>query len=294
MFVENRTVLAPAWSVVTALRYDDLKLEGTNLRPETISATNPAYFKRTYRPVTGRAAVVFDIARDANLYAQASTAADPPAGLLATAAFSQVLDFDLTTGRQFEVGSKFNFAQGRGAATLALYRITRKNLAMTDPANPLATIPIGQQSAAGVEATVSLRPTNTVLLEANVAYVDAQFDELFERVGTASVSRTGNKPPNVPAVVGNLWASWKPLPNVTVGADARYVSRRYGNTSNSVWDRAYTLVGAFARYQLTPAIELSVRGRNLADRVYASAVTGTPMFYLGVPRSFEVGIHARF
>lgn len=294
LFVENRTRVAPAVSVVTALRHDDLKLEGTNRRPETISATNPAYFKNTYRPLTGRAAIVFDIARDANIYAQISTAADPPAGLLATAAFSQVRDFDLTTGRQFEIGSKFNFAQGRGAATLAAYTITRKNLAMTDPTNPLATIPIGKQSSKGVEATISFRPTNTVLLKANAAYTDAQFDDLFERVGNASVSRAGNAPPNVPAVVANVWTSWKPLPNLTVGADARYVSRRYGNTSNTIWDGAYTLVGAFARYQMTPVIELSLRGRNLTDRVYASSVTGTPMFYLGAPRTFEFGLHARF
>lgn len=294
LFVENRTRIAPSLSVVTALRHDELKLEGTNRRPETISATNPAYFKNVYRPLTGRAAVVFDIARDANIYAQMSTAADPPAGLLATAAFSQVRDFDLTTGRQFEIGSKFNFAQGRGAATIAAYTITRKNLAMTDPANPLATIPIGQQSAKGFEATVSFRPVNTVLVEANAAYVDAQFDDFFERVGSASVSRAGNAPPNVPAVVANVWTSWKPMPGLTVGADARYVSRRYGNTTNTVWDGAYTLVGAFARYQLTPAIELSLRGRNLTDRVYASSVTGTPMFYLGAPRTFELGLHARF
>ena len=117
LFVENRTRVTDSLALVSGMRRDQIDLEVTNLR--TATATDPAYFKNTYKPVTGRLGAIYDISPGANVYAQYSTAADPPAGILSTASFSQVRDFDLTTGRQVEVGSKFDYWAGRGSATLA-------------------------------------------------------------------------------------------------------------------------------------------------------------------------------
>lgn len=294
LFLENRTRVAPALSIVTALRRDSIKLEGTNLRPSTISASNPAYFKNTYTPLTGRVAAVYDLSPSANLYAQYSTAADPPAGILTTASFSQVRTFDLTKGRQFEVGSKFNFAEGRGAATLAAYSIVRKNLAMADPANPGSgiTIPIGSQSSKGIEATLSMQATRELKVEANLAYADAKYDDFIENVSGAAVSRAGNVPNNVPAVVANAWLTYRVSPKWELGVDARYVSKRYGNTANTLYDGAYTLLGAYAQFNFSDRTSLTARVRNATDKLYATSVGS--QFYLGAPRTFELALQARF
>lgn len=293
-FLENRTRVAPNFSVVTALRHDDIKLEGTNKRPTTISASNPAYFKTTYTPLTGRLAAVYDLSPTANVYVQYSTAADPPAGILTTASFSQVRTFDLTKGRQFEVGSKFNFADGRGAATLAAYSIVRKNLAMADPANPGSgvTIPIGSQSSKGLEATLSAKLTRSLTLEANAAYADAQYDDFIENVSGVATSRAGNVPNNVPAFVANAWLTYRLSPKWELGFDARHVSKRYGNTANTLYDSAYTLLGAYAQYQLSDRTTITARVRNATDALYAASVGS--MFYLGAPRTFELALQARF
>lgn len=105
---------------------------------------------------------------------QASTAADPPSEILSTAGFSALRDFDLSEGRQIEAGAKGAFHDGRGAATLAAYRIVRTNLAIADPANPGQTLPVGQQSARGVEATIDWRPVEALRLQANAGWVDAR------------------------------------------------------------------------------------------------------------------------
>ena len=133
LFLENRTLLTPALSLLTGVRRDSIDLEVTNHR--TASASNPAYFERQYTPVTGRAALAYDLTKHANVYVQYSTAADPPAGILTTASLSQVQNFDLTTGKQWELGSKFSFAEQRGQGTLAFYEITRRNIAVSDPAS---------------------------------------------------------------------------------------------------------------------------------------------------------------
>lgn len=291
LFMENRTRLSPPLSLVTGLRHDKIELEGINHL--VASATNPAYFKNSYEPTTGRVGLVYDLTPHANVYVQYSTAADPPAGILTTASFAQVQNFDLTTGSQFEVGSKFDYLDGRGSATLAAYTITRKNLAIADQNNPGITIPVGQQSASGVEVATSLKVSPSFVVQGNLAYTAARYDDFIENVGGKPVSRAGNVPGNVPDWVANLWLNWNLSPNLQLGVDARYVSQRYGNTANTIWDPAYTLFGASLSYQINKQAQFTVRAKNLTDKVYAASV-GTGSFYLGAPRSLDVTLHTSF
>lgn len=291
LFMENRTRLTAPLALVTGLRHDKIELEGINHL--AVTATNPATFQNTYKPTTGRLGLVYDLTPHANVYVQYSTAADPPAGILTTASYAQVKNFDLTTGSQFEVGSKFDYLDGRGSATLAAYTITRKNLAIADQNNPGTTIPVGQQSATGVEMATSLKVTPRFLVQGNLAYTAAQYDDFIENVGGVATSRAGNVPGNVPDWVANLWLNWKLSPGVQVGVDVRYVSQRYGNTANTVWDPAYTLLGASLSYQISKQAQLTLRAKNLTDQVYAASV-GTGSFYLGAPRSFDVTLNTAF
>ena len=125
VFVENRTKVLPSTSLVTALRHDRLDLEVTNQR--TVTATDPAVFERTYRPTTGRIGVVQDLSPNANVYVQYSTSADPPAGILTTANFAQLRDFDLSTGQQVEVvASVGGFAVSVSGVVIGWRRLRRK------------------------------------------------------------------------------------------------------------------------------------------------------------------------
>lgn len=291
-FLENKTQLTSQLAVVTGLRHDNIDLAVKNYR--AASATNPAYFDRTYTPTTGRVGLIYDITPTANVYVQYSTAADPPAGILTTASFTQVRDFDLTTGKQVEVGSKFDFLDGRGSATLAAYKIVRKNLAVADPDNPGTTLPVGQQSSRGIEVAASLQVTNKLTAEGNFSVVDAQYDDFTENVSGMVVSRAGNTPTNTPDRVANAWLTYRFSPELQAGVDARYVSSRYGDTANTFGDSAYTLYGAFVAYKIPKYGTLTARVRNLTDEVYAASVTGSPMFYLGAPRSYELAWQAEF
>lgn len=292
LFLENRTRLTQQLALLTGLRRDEIDLEVTNHR--AVNANNPAYFERTYRPLTGRVAMTYDLTPNANVYIQYSTAADPPAGILTTASFSQVRDFDLTTGKQWEVGSKFSFDDGRGAGTVAFYDITRKNIAVTDPANPGTTLPVGQQSSRGVELTGTYRLTPRLQVAGNLSFVDAQYDEFNEAVGATVVSRAGNQPTNVPKRVGNLWLTYAPAAGWEIGGDVRHVSSRYADSANTVSDGSYNLLGAFVSYRVGRATRIVARGKNLTDKIYAENLSGTSMAYLGTPRTFDLSIQTAF
>ncbi|WP_397535840.1 TonB-dependent receptor [Roseateles sp.] len=291
LFAENRTVLGGGYALVSALRWDRISLDVRNHR--TVTATNPALFTTRFTPMTGRLGLMKDISKDWQVYAQASTAADPPSGLLATAGFSALRDFDLTRGRQFEVGSKLGFDQGRGQATLALYEIRRKNLSMTDPADRTRVIPIGEQSSQGVELTAGWQPAQRWSLQAQLAYTKARYENFAESSGSSTVSRAGNTPPNVPTWVAGAWINWQPLDTLGLGLDWRYVGRRFGNTANTLWDGAYHLLGAQATLKLDRNTTLKARVDNLNDQVYAATVSAS-LPYLGAPRSVQASIDWAF
>lgn len=103
-------------------------------------------------------------------------------------------------------------------------------------------------------------------------------------------SRAGKVPSNTPAHVGNLWVTVTPRPGLDVGIDGRWVSRRFADNANTIWDGGYSLFGAFASYRLHDRATLTARVRNLGDTVYSRWLTGAPMFFLGAPRTAEVAL----
>jgi iron complex outermembrane receptor protein len=284
MFVENHLAFNDQWSLVTGLRYDDIDLDVTNHRE--VTASNPRHLRRDWQPVTGRAGLTWQFLPTANLYLQYSTAAEQPNG---------TQNFDVSTGKQWEIGSKFDYLQGRGSATLAAYTIERKDFAITDPQDPTNSIPVGQQSSRGVELASSLRITPRLLLEGNIAWVDAQYDEFSEKNAAGIVvSRKGNTPTNVPDRVGNLWLTYDFTPDWQGGVDARYVASVYADNANTQTVPSYTLYGSFLTFKVSRHTSITGRVRNLTNEVYARFAHVSPAYYLGEPRAFELAVQTRF
>lgn len=200
LYLENRTAVLPALHLVTALRHERIELDLTNRR--AVTPANPATFSRGYRPTTGRIGMVWDIAPDANLYAQYATAGDPPSGSLSTATFGDVRNnSELTTGRQFELGSKFDFWDRKGSATLAAFQITRNNIASQDPNNPGLTILVGEQSSRGIELAVGLRPSVQWQVQANLMATRARYEN-FMQGGVSLAGKTPRSRPNASPTCG--------------------------------------------------------------------------------------------
>jgi len=286
--LENRTALAPSLQLVTALRHERIDLDLTNRRE--VTAVNPASFHRGYRPTTGRIGLVWDVAPGTALYAQYATAADPPSGVLSTASFADVrTNSELTTGRQAEAGAKLDFWQGKGTATLAAYRIVRRNIATQDPNDSTRTVLVGAQSARGVELAVGLQPDARWSLQGNLGYVDARYDNHRQD----GVSLAGKRPANTPSVVANLWVSYAITPALQASAGVRHVGKVYADAANTLTWPGYTLLDLGLRWQISPSVSLVGRVRNATDRLYAANV-GTTMAYLGPPRSADVALRLAF
>ncbi|VVO39290.1 TonB-dependent receptor [Pseudomonas fluorescens] len=284
LFVENRLALTDKLSLLTGLRYDDIDLEVTNHR--AVTASNPRHLDRSWEPLTGRAGLTYQFIPSANVYVQYSTAAEQPGG---------TQDFDISTGKQWEVGSKFDYLDGRGSATLAAYTIERKDFAVTDPLDPTQSIPVGQQTSKGIELAGSFRITPKLLAEGNFAWVDAEYDEFNEKnAAGVVVSRKGNTPTNVPKQVGNLWLTYDFAPAWQGGVDARYVASVYADNANTLTLPSYTLYGTFLSFKVDRHTTVTGRVRNLTNEVYAEFAHVSPAYYLGTPRTFELAVQSRF
>lgn len=287
-YLENRTVLAPSLSLVTALRKESIELELTNRRE--VSAANPASFERSYHPATGRAGLVWDVAPGAMAYVQYATAADPPSGVLSTASFADVRNnSELTSGRQAEIGSKLEFWEGKGTATLAAYNIVRKNIASQDPNNTALTVLVGEQSSQGVELALGLQALPQLALQANVTRVDAEYED-FRQGG---ISLAGKTPANTPKTVANAWLSYSVSPALKASAGVRYVGAVYADAANTIAWPSYTLLDLGLSYQFDRNISLVGRVRNAGNRVHALNMTST-MAYLGAPRTVDATLRVAF
>ena len=287
-FVENRTRLTDQLSLITALRYDHIDFD-------VVDHVARAKLDRRWDAITGRLGLVYDLTSNVSLYTQYSTSAEPPGGTLTSASISQVGDFDLSTGRQVEVGSKFDFLDGRGTATAAAYRIVRKNISVPSSTVPNTTEQAGQQTSTGLELAASFKVTPKLLAAGNFSWVNAEYDEFNETISGVVYSRKGKNPVNIPDRVANLWLTYDLAPGWQVGADARYVSSVYANTANTAWVPSYTVYGLSMTHDLDKHVQVSARLRNLTDEVYARFIHQTnTQYYLGEPRSLEVAVQWRY
>lgn len=288
VFAENRLALTEKLALISGVRYDNIDLDVTNHGKVTpISPDNPRHLKRRWEPVTGRVGLTYQFIPQANVYVQYSTAAEQPAATTTV--------FDVSTGKQWEVGSKFDYLGGRGSGTVAAYRIERKDFAVTDPQDATRTVPVGQQTSKGIELASSFKVTSKLLAEGNVAWVNAQYDDFNEKnAAGVVVSRKGNTPTNVPRRVANLWLTYDFAPAWQGGVDARYVASVYADNANTQTVPAYTLYGTFLTYKVDAHTSITGRVRNLTNEVYAEFAHVSPAYYLGAPRTFELAVQTRF
>jgi len=283
-FLESALDIGPQWKLVSGLRRDKMRLHDHNLR-------NDQRRSIAYRPTTGRVGLVWMPEANLSLYGQFATATDPVSGSLALPGGRT--DFDLTRGRQWEAGVKGLWPAVRGEWTVAVYRITKRNLLSRHPNNPALVQQIGAQSSTGLEWTMAVTPASAWTVHVNMAVLRAKYDDFSENVGGVAVSRAGKIPRGVPQRMANLWTHWGFAPRWELGGGLHYVGKRPTNTGNTRWMPAYTVLDGFVRYQWARDFSLALHLKNLTNRSYALSGSDAN-WLLGAPRTVLLTARATF
>ena len=144
-----------------------------------------------------RVGIVYQPILPISLYASYSTSFVPAIGR----SVSNDL-FEPTEGRQFEVGVRGEFLDGRLSANLAAFDITKSNVLTADLDNPGFSIQVGEQGSQGIELDVigEILPGWNII--ATYAYTDARVTE-DNRVPI------GNRLPGSAQHTASLWTTYQ-------------------------------------------------------------------------------------
>lgn len=288
IFAEEAFNLTPRLLLIGGIRYDHIALDRSIA---DLNAGTLTVFSSSYDPVSWRAGIVYSLAAKTQIFAQYSYAVAPVGSLALLSAANA--KFKLTSGRSIEAGLKTSLWHDRLDLTLAGYWIKQDDILTRDPANSSApAFQGGSQSSRGIELSASAALTKQFRLDGSFAILDARFDTLIEAGGA---NRSGNTPPVVPERVASLFGVYRVdrVP-ITLTGGMRHASHFFTDNANSVRVGSSTVFDASIGYRL-PFGEITLRGRNLTDRLYANWFGGSArQITLSAPRSIDINFTTRF
>lgn len=286
VFAEDRLVLLPQLSVVAGIRYDRPEIQ----KKDYVNSANN--FTGTPDATTWRVGAVYNPVPTLSIYGQYATAADPVGALVSTSVAQS--SFDLSTGRQYEVGIKHIFWGARGQWTFAAYDIVKHKLLTSDPLIPTIQVQVGQQSSKGIEASLFIEPVKSLGITLNGSVLRARYDDFAESVGGVLFQRGGNRPTNVATKTANAFVTWQFADDWVADGGISYVGKRYQDAANLRVIPAYSVTDIGMRWQFVEAASIAVRVRNLFDVTFVRATYGATQWVLGDPRAVEATINVAF
>jgi iron complex outermembrane recepter protein len=287
LFAEDRLSLTDKLSLVSGVRLDRADVDRTDYKTPSNS------FETSLSGTSWRTGTVYTPITDLAFYGEYATAVDPVTNLISLSATQKT--FQLSTGKQIEAGVKQSFWGGRGEWTLAGYQIVKNNLLVADPNNPAGlALQVGQQSSRGVEASVGLALDDGWRVDANLALLRARYDNFSATVNGQVVSYAGNIPMNVPEQVSNVWVTWDFASDWSVYSGVQIVGRTFSDNANTLLRPAYAVVNGGIRWKPDARTTVAFRLYNLFDTVYATSAPYAGQWLLGMPRTAEVSLNAKF
>ncbi|MEM8545238.1 MAG: TonB-dependent receptor [Cyanobacteria bacterium P01_H01_bin.119] len=260
IYVQDQVTLLDNLFLLAGLRYDTVTTDIDDLERNTSdSQSNDAF--------TPRVGLVYQPTENLSLYTSYSTSFVPNS---ARERSGDLLEPE--EGRQFELGARAEL--GRLSANLALFTITKQNVATADPdALPGESFAVatGEQRSQGVELDVIGEIFPGWDIVANYAYTDADITE--DNNGLED-----NRIFGVPEHNVNLWTNYEiqqgDLAGLGFGIGVNYVDNRFGDNDNSYVLEDYFLTNAAISYR-KDNWRAALNFRNLFDVDYIDSSEGS-------------------
>lgn len=297
LYLQDAVSLSRQWRVVAGLRMDRYDQALDNRRSAVRTEQKPS-------ATSPRLGVSYLPDAAWTLYANAGRSFRPNVG--ADAAGQA---FAPESGRALEVGAKWERADKRLGATVALFDIRKRNVLTGDPTrdpltgqliNPGFSVAAGEIRSRGVEFDLAGQLTTQWRLTASLAYNDV-------RVEKDNTLEVGGRVLNAPRVNGSVLAVYEGAleggSRYGVGCGFTHMGERLGqartqveaNAGTAAFDLpAYTTVKAVAYWRLSPTLRVSLDVDNLFDTTYYTSSYSRVWVTPGNARAVTLGVQAKF
>ncbi|WP_026604474.1 TonB-dependent siderophore receptor [Methylomonas sp. 11b] len=204
------------------------------------------------------------------------------------------------TAQQWETGVKTEFWDGRLSATLAYFDLTKQNVPVFDPLNPLVPKTAGEAESRGLEFDLS----GEVLPGWRIigAYSYLPFAKITKDVAAGEgIGNTGKRLVLDPRHFGSLWNTYEfqtgDLQGLKFGAGVTAVGQRQGDTANTYQLPGYATLNLMASYSMSinsAKLTAQVNADNLLDKHYFAASNDGNQIFYGAPRTFMGSIRVEY
>ncbi|MEO1351530.1 MAG: TonB-dependent siderophore receptor [Cyanobacteria bacterium J06635_15] len=235
IYLQDQIDLLDNLILVAGLRYDTVDQEVVNV--VTGAETN-----QSDDALTPRIGIVYQPIEPISLYANYSRSFVPNS---ATDVDSNPLEPE--EGEGFEVGVRAELIEGRLAATLAYFDITKQNIATDDPTTALpGSVAVGEQRSRGVDFNLTGEILPGWNIVASYAYIDAEVTE-------DNTDIVGNRLFGIPEHSASLWTTYEiqsgDLQGLGFGLGFNFVGERQGDLANSFEVDSYFRTNAAVFYR---------------------------------------------
>lgn len=173
---------------------------------------------------------------------------------------------DPETGRQYEVGLKYQPPGMKSFVTAALFDLTRKNYVEYNPSTYLYD-QTGEANSRGIELSATASLAEGLDLVASYTTFDIEITE------SRNPNEIGKDPLQTPETLASLWADYTfqhgPLQGFGLGGGVRYVGSSYADADNTIKVPDVTLYDAAVHYDFDN-VRLALNVKNLFDKEYAA------------------------
>ncbi|MFN7183350.1 MAG: TonB-dependent receptor [Thermomonas haemolytica] len=281
VYVQDQIEFSPRWQAILGLRYDAFGVDLRNNR-------NGQWLHSDDGMLSPRAGLVYKPRTGVALYASLSNAFQPRAGdqLASLNASNAALKPERFRNR--ELGAKWDIRRDL-QATLAVYRLDRSNVAVTDPSDPTRLILVDGQYSQGVELGLAGRVNARWQVMGGYAWQDGEI------TATQSASAVkGNRLAQLPRHSASLWNRYDVSERVGVGLGIIHRGAIFASVDNQVTLPAFTRVDAALYWTLSPKVQVQLNVENLGNVRYFASANSNNNLSPGAPRSAWVSLNLRF
>ena len=279
------------WQVSGGLRWERYD---TDFESKDAAGLTTASLSGSDGLVSGKASVLFRINAAGNAYVSYGTSVTPPGNanfaLSAQPNNQNNPNVDPQESTNLEVGSKWDFGNGRLSLNGAIFRTENTNVIFTVDAT--AVPPVYNQDDGQLVKGVSFgamgRLTDRWDLLANVGYLNSEQQ-------SQNVVNNGNQLTLTPEWATSIWTSYRFPVGLAIGGGVRHTDAVWINAANTIQSPGYHVVDALTEYAVNSHLTLRLNIYNLTNETYIRNVNNNGGRYNpGHPRSAMLTTNVSF